>query len=248
MSEPQRLQRYLASAGVSSRRGGEALITEGRISVNGEVVKELGTSVHPQFDVVRVDGVRVSREPKHFYLFHKPVGILTTLDDPFDRPSLREVTRELPVRVFPVGRLDLDVFGLLLLTNDGEYAHTLMHPSFGAKRRYLAQVRGVPSEEALAKLCAGVSLEDGEGKALSAIIYQDEDRIKTLFGSNGNRANPRSVVDLSVGEGRNHFVKRLLQAVAHPVLKLCRVEFGPYELGDLETGELRQLETWGKAS
>lgn len=244
MGERLRLQRYLASSGVSSRRGGETLILEGRISVNGEVVTELGTVVDPDIDIVRVDGRRVSAEKHHFYLYHKPPGILCTLDDPFGRPSLQQVTAHLPVRVFPIGRLDLDVFGLLLLTNDGQYAQKLLHPSFGSVRRYIAEVEGVPKKETLELLCQGVELEDGPGKALSAKVVENSKELQALFGRSTKPSPGKSFVKLSVGEGRNHFVKRILAEVSHPVLRLCRTDFGPYALGSLRTGEFKELKNW----
>jgi 23S rRNA pseudouridine2605 synthase len=203
-------------------------------------VTELGSKIYPDVDIVRVDGVKVSTEEKRLYLFHKPIGVLTTLHDPFKRRCIGEFTQSLPVRVFPVGRLDLDVFGLLLLTNDGEFANRLMHPRYGAERHYLAGVRGIPSAEALEQLCRGVMLEGRSGRALSASLCQNTQLIESIFGETSSDST--SVVELSVAEGRNHFIKRILAAVGHPVTRLCRTKFGPYYLGRLAAGEIIELD------
>jgi 23S rRNA pseudouridine2605 synthase len=252
MSEPQRLQRYLAAAGLASRRKSEEFILAGRIRVNGKVVTELGSKVVPGSDVVSLDGIALSLEKKHLFLFYKPAGILTTLDDPQGRPSLQTYTDSLPVRVFPVGRLDLDVFGLLLLTNDGAFAHTLLHPKFAVERRYLAEVRGVPTTATLARMVSGVSLprrdesegEEKKGRAIAATLPEKSRQLATLFPHQSSATEERCIVEIRVAEGRNHFVKRIFKAVGHPVVRLCRVAYGQYQLGNLCPGEIREVKHW----
>lgn len=236
-AEPRRLQRFLAEAGIASRRAAEQLIQDGRVKVNEKVVLVPGSKVTPGVDQVFVDGKRVGVQAKHLYLYHKPPGVLSTLDDPFSRPCIGDAVRDLPVRVFPVGRLDFDVFGLLLLTNDGEFANNLLHPRYETPRNYLAEVKGLISNRALQRLTRGILLEDGMGRALTASDGSRNPYVKSF----GTLKEDHSVVDLSVGEGRNHFVKRLLAAAGHPVRRLCRYSFGPYELGELKRGEIKEI-------
>jgi pseudouridine synthase len=224
--EEERLQRALARAGLGSRRGCEDLIREGRVSVNGTVAT-LGDRVDAQRDRVEVDGSIVNLDPGVRYLIlNKPAGVVTTLDDPEGRPDLRGFLPEGP-RLFPVGRLDRDTEGLLLLTNDGELGNRLMHPRYGVEKEYLAEVDGEPTERRLARVRRGVELEDGPARALAA----------RAVGSTGGRGAVRVVM----GEGRKREVRRLLAAVGLPVVRLVRVRVGPVRLGRLKSGELREL-------
>jgi 23S rRNA pseudouridine2605 synthase len=226
-AEPERLQKALARAGVGSRRACEDLIREGRVAVNGRVAA-LGDRIDPTADRVEVDGARIPLDPELRYLaLNKPRGVVTTARDPQRRP---DVTRFYPAgpRVFPVGRLDRDTEGLLLLTNDGELAHRLMHPRHGVEREYLAEVEGTPGRRALARLERGVTLEDGSARARSA---------RAVAGS-GNR----SAVRIVMTEGRKREVRRMLAAVGLPVRRLVRVRVGPIRLGRLAPGEVRELE------
>src|SRR5216684_8152129 len=167
----ERLQKILAHAGVASRRKAEVLIESGHVSVNGKVIRELGSKADLAEDLIQVDG-RTIREAqdKVYYVLYKPAGCVTTLSDPEGRPTIKTYLQEIPERVYPVGRLDYDVEGALLVTNDGELAHQLMHPRFGVRRTYLAKVAGVPRPEQIDRLRSGVRLEDGRARALEAAV------------------------------------------------------------------------------
>lgn len=228
-SEPERLQRYLARAGVASRRAVERLITEGRVSVNGVVVTEMGTKVAAGVDVVDVDGRRiVAREgTRVYYALNKPAGYLTTLADPQGRPTIVDLMPAGAPRLFAVGRLDADTTGLLILTDDGDLAHRLMHPAFHVPKTYHATVAKAPGDTVLDQLRSGVQLDDGMTAAAdAALICRD--------GSN-------AVVALTIREGKKRQVRRMFYTLGHPVLALCRVSFGPVELGGLKSGETRAL-------
>jgi len=223
----ERLQRALARAGLGSRRACEELIAAGRVKVNGRVAT-LGDRVDPARDLVVVRGHRVSTDPAlRYFALHKPAGVTTTMRDAHAAVDLR---RYLPLepRVFPVGRLDRDSEGLLLLTNDGELANRLAHPRHGVEKEYLAEVEGAPTERHLARLRRGVELEDGLAKAVAA---------RAAGGSGG-----RGAVRLVMGEGRKREVRRMLDAVGLPVRRLVRVRIGPLRLGRLRAGEVRELD------
>jgi len=223
----ERLQKFLARSGVSSRRHAEGLITAGRVTVNNERVTELGTKVEPT-DLVTVDGALVTApESTSWYLLHKPPGVVTTLSDPEGRPTVAELLGGVGQRVFPVGRLDWDAEGALLVTNDGEIAHRLLHPSFEVPRTYLAKVKGTPTDETLARLRDGVRLEDGDARALRADRFEVAEKNTWLV--------------LQVGEGRPHLVKRLCAAVGHPVVRLFRPAQAGISVAGLQSGDLRPL-------
>ncbi|HLP23131.1 MAG TPA: pseudouridine synthase [Microbacteriaceae bacterium] len=227
--EPQRLQKVLAAAGVASRRVCENLIVEGRVTVNGEVVTELGSRVNVT-DRVTVDGMAVELDPeKRTFILYKPRGIVSTMKDEHGRPDLRTFTDTLDVRVFNVGRLDTDTSGLLVLTNDGELAQVLAHPSFGVEKTYIATVAGSVEPRTLTRLKNGLELEDGP----IAI-----DRGKLLQGS---RQQDRSLVEVTLHSGRNRIVRRMFDAVGHPVIELVRRQFGPLHLGTMKPGQLREI-------
>ena len=234
MGSALRLQSYLARAGVSSRRGSEKLISEGRVQVNGTAVRELGTKVTPGRDQIAVDGRGVVLEDRALYLFHKPRGVVTTLEDPEGRRTVGDYVERLPERVFPVGRLDQDVSGLLLLTNDGEFANHITHPRYETAKRYLARVRGAPTKETLKTLSSGIMLDDGWGKFLTIERAKTEEAVQFI----GSWGKEERVLSIEVTEGRNHFVKRMLAEVGHPVLRLCRIAVGPYTLGGLQRGDI----------
>lgn len=224
----ERLQKFLSRAGVASRRHAETLITDGRVKVNGKVVDELGSRVDPAKDLVLVDGklVSASSERKYF-LFYKPPGVVTTLSDPEGRPSVGDYAQDTGGRVFPVGRLDYDAEGALLLTDDGELANKLMHPSHQVPRVYLAKVKGVPDQQSLQKLVDGVRLEDGMAYAVQARVFREADR--------------NTWVKIVVTEGRQHLVKRLCAAIGHPVVRLYRPAHAGLPVSGLRPGELRAL-------
>ena len=223
----ERLQRYLARAGVASRRAAEALITAGRVTVNNQLATTLGTKVEPN-DLVALDGKLVMPpEGVSWYLLYKPPGVVTTLDDPQGRPTIRGFLQDVTTRVFPIGRLDWDAEGALLLTDDGAAAHRLLHPSFQVPRTYLAKVKGVPTDEGLARLVAGVRLEDGPARALQVERFQATERNTWLR--------------VTVGEGRPHLVKRLCAAIGHPVVRLFRPHQAGISVAGMQPGQLRPL-------
>ena len=223
----ERLQRALARAGIGSRRACEELIKAGRVTVNGEVAT-IGDKGDPTADVVLVDGNIFPLDPSlRTFAFHKPVDVVTTMEDTHGRTDLRGF---LPpdVHVFPVGRLDRDSEGLLLLTNDGELANRLTHPRYGVEKEYLAEVRGEPTQKDAARLRTGVILDDGPARAANA----------TVVGASKGRGQVRVVMT----EGRKREVRRLLDAVGLPCVRLVRVRVGPIHLGRLPAGERRELE------
>lgn len=218
----ERIQKVLARAGVASRRAVEEMVAEGRITVNGQPAR-LGQRVDPDSDSVAVDGALVGlRADLVYYLLNKPPGAVTTASDPQGRPTVVQMVPEEP-RVFPVGRLDADSEGLLLLTNDGELTHRLTHPSFGVDKEYLAHVEGRPSRGALRRLREGVELDDGSARAMAVSLLEP------------------SVVRIVVHEGRNRLVRRMCEAVGHPVLRLVRTRIGPLADRKLPPGEWREL-------
>ncbi|HLM44543.1 MAG TPA: pseudouridine synthase, partial [Myxococcaceae bacterium] len=223
----ERLQKYLARAGVASRRHAEDLITEGRVTVNNQKVTELGSKVEPG-DLVTVDGKLVSPpEESTYYLLYKPVGVVTTLSDPQGRPTVADYIEETGKRLFPVGRLDYDAEGALLVTDDGALAHKLTHPSFQVPRTYLAKVKGVPDAATLEKLRSGVRLEDGMATPLSVDVFEQAERNTWL--------------KLVVAEGRPHLIKRLCAAVGAPVVRLYRPSYAGITVDGLRPGELKPL-------
>lgn len=225
-----RLQKVMAAAGVGSRRACEALIAAGRVSVDGELVTEQGRRVDPQSALVRVDGLRVAMPAGSVHLaLNKPRGMLSAMSDPDGRPVVGDLLSGRKERLFHVGRLDADTEGLLLMTNDGELAHRLTHPSYGVHKVYVAQVQGPVARDLGRQLRAGVELEDG-------LVRVDRFRV---VGSAAGRA----MVELSLHEGRKHVVRRLLAAAGHPVERLVRTEVGPVRLGEQRVGKLRPLTT-----
>ncbi len=224
----ERLQKVIARAGIASRREAERLIREGRVSVNRSTVTELGTKVDPACDVIVVDGKKITSLPAHLYIMlHKPPGYVSTLRDPEKRPIVVDLLGSVGTRVFPVGRLDYDAEGLLLLTNDGPLAHRLHHPRYGIRRTYEVKVKGVPSEEALARIRTGIPLEDGMTLPARARFLR--------------KAIHNSWMRITLCEGRNRQVKRMCTAVGHPAIKIKRVSFGTLTLGTLEPGRHRYL-------
>jgi 23S rRNA pseudouridine2605 synthase len=223
-----RLQKVLAAAGVGSRRACEELIEQGRVEVDGRFVREQGLRVDPEAAIIKVDGVRVSTRTSSVYLaVNKPRGMVSTMSDPQGRPCLADLVSHREQRLFHVGRLDADSEGLILLTNDGELAHRLTHPSFGVQKTYLAEVAGAVPRDLGKQLRAGVELEDG-------IVQVDSFRVV-------GRAGARVMVEVVLHEGRNHVVRRLFAAVDHPVQRLIRTVVGPIRLGDLRPGRTRPL-------
>lgn len=223
-----RLQKVLAAAGVASRRASEELIARGRVEVNGRPVTEMGVRVDPERDTIRVDGSRIPPPRRHVYLvLNKPRGVVSTMDDPEGRPTLTDYLPRRSDRLFHVGRLDTETEGLLLLTNDGEFAHRLAHPSYQVTKTYLAEVEGLVDNKVLNRLEKGLTLEDGPVKP---------DKVKLV-----SRAESRSLLEITLHEGRNRIVRRMMDAVAHPVRQLSRTRIGPVRLRGLAPGQTREL-------
>ena len=263
---PMRLQKFLARAGAASRRGSENLMTAGRVTVNGQVVTELGSKVDPLVDEVAVDGVPVhlAQGPVTIML-HKPAGYVTTMSDPQGRPTVAELvpTDRFP-GLYPIGRLDFDTTGLLLFSTDGELGNGLLHPKHHVEKRYLALVNGKPTSEQLERLERGIQLDDGMTAPAKASLVEGADAKRALAmlevppavperEPNGSvpspqraailrkRSQERTVVRVVLREGRKRQVKRMLSAIKHGVLALHRDSFGPIELGDLPRGQWREL-------
>lgn len=225
-----RLQKVLANAGVASRRVAENLIVEGRVRVNGHVVTELGSRIDPEVDEVDVDGTAIQLDAtKRYVVLNKPRGVVSSMKDERGRRDLREFTRDFQERLYNVGRLDADTSGLLVLTNDGELAHVLAHPSFGVTKVYVAKVEGKVTAQTIARLTKGIDLEDGT-------IAADKARLLSSSAEGGG-----SLIELTLHSGRNRIVRRMMAAVGHPVVELVRRQFGPLHLGTLPVGRVREL-------
>jgi 23S rRNA pseudouridine2605 synthase len=227
-AEPVRLQKVLAQAGVGSRRKSEEMIVAGRIEVDGKIVRELGTRVDPQTAVIRVDGERLNlRADLEYLAFNKPRGVMSTMSDDQGRESIATFVEDRERRLFHVGRLDADSEGLILLTNDGELAHRLTHPSYGVQKTYLVQVAAPVPRNLGRALMRGVELEDGLAKA---------DAYELLDVSGG-----RALIELKIHEGRKHIVRRMMAQAGFPVQQLVRTGHGPITLGHLRSGAVRKL-------
>jgi 23S rRNA pseudouridine2605 synthase len=223
-----RLQKLIAGTGLASRRKAEALIAAGRVMVNGKTVTELGTKVDPGRDHVKVDGKHLSAaQPFVYLMLNKPKNVVSTLDDPGGRTTVKDYLRGVSVRVFPVGRLDFDSEGLMLLTNHGELAQAMLHPRYHVPKTYLIKVKGVLTDDEIRSLEQGVRLEDGMTGAA---------QVRKI-----RKVEANSWLEITIREGRKHQVKRMLEAVGHPVIKLLRIRMGSLTLGDLQPGEFRFL-------
>jgi 23S rRNA pseudouridine2605 synthase len=228
-----RLQKLLAQSGVASRRKCEELMLEGHVVVDGEVVTRLGTKVDPRTAVIRVDGKRLPPVSPNVYLvLNKPRGVVSTMSDPEGRRTLSDVVADRPERLFHVGRLDTDTSGLILLTNDGDFAHRMAHPSYEVDKTYVAEVEGEVHRGTIKQLLAGVTLEDGPVTVSKA---------RVVTGAHGKNAPGKTIVELVIHEGRNRIVRRLMDHVGHPVRRLTRTAIGPVQLGRMKPGELREL-------
>jgi 23S rRNA pseudouridine2605 synthase len=223
-----RLQKVLAQAGIGSRRACEDLIAAGRVQVDGQTIRELGVRVDAKRQAVHVDGVRIQVDTSMVYLvLNKPPGVVSTMDDPEGRPCIGDLLIGREERLFHVGRLDAATEGLLLLTNDGDLANRLSHPSHEVPKTYLAEVAGPLAKDVGKRLRAGIELEDGPAKV---------DSFRVIDARPG-----KALVEIVLHEGRNHIVRRLLAAVGHPVEQLVRIQVGPIKLGDLRSGRTRSL-------
>jgi len=227
----ERLQKYLSRVGIASRRKGEELILQGQIRVNNQLVTRLGTKIDPQKDVVEVKGKKVKfiRQQKYTYiLLNKPKGYLTSLYDPYQRPTILDLLPGVKERVYPVGRLDYNSEGLLLLTNDGEITYTLTHPSHKVEKTYIVKVKGIPSDEKLKLLSQGVVLKNNY-QILPCKIY----RLQTT--------KENTVLKIKIREGKKRQIRKMGEYLGHPVIELRRIQMGPLQLKGLKPGEYRYL-------
>lgn len=226
-----RLQRFMAQAGVASRRKAEQLILDGQVRVNGRVVTELGTQVDPHTDEVRVGARTLAAEAKAYVLLNKPRGYVTTLSDPEKRPTVMELLSGVDARVYPVGRLDFNTEGVLLFTNDGDLANRLMHPSGGVKKTYRVKLRGSASEDEIGQLRRGVTLDDGARTQPAEVAL-------VAVSTGGNN----TWLEITIAEGRNRQIHRMAEAVGLKVAKLERIRYAGLEVGELRPGRWRTLE------
>ncbi len=224
----ERLQKIIARSGIASRRAAERMIQEGRVSVNQRSVTALGTKADERKDEIRIDGKLIAVNPLHIYLMlHKPRGFVTTLKDPQGRPIVTDLIKGIQERVFPVGRLDYDSEGLLLLTNDGEFAYKVQHPKFEISKTYMVKIKGTLSGEEMKTLKEGVQLQDGLVKPLRIGMEKK------------NKKN--SWIEMTISEGRNRVVRRFFESIERPVIRLVRIAISAVELGTLRPGEFRYL-------
>ncbi|MCM3713676.1 rRNA pseudouridine synthase [Alkalihalobacillus oceani] len=224
----ERLQKIIAQAGIASRRKAEQLIMEGKVKVNGEVVRELGVKASANKDQIEVEGIPIDREEPVYFLLYKPSGVISSVKDEKGRKVVTDFL-EVEQRVFPVGRLDYDTSGLLLLTNDGEFANYLMHPKFKIDKVYVAKVKGIPSREALKRLQQGIRLDDGKTAPAKVKMMSIDKKKQT------------AIVRITIHEGRNRLVRRMFEAIGHPVMKLKREEYGFLNLRGMNPGDVRPL-------
>ncbi len=227
----ERLQKFLAHAGVASRRKCEELILQGKVKVNGQVVRELGTKIDPEKDIVHVNNRKISAKKNYVYIMvNKPRGYVSTVKDERGRKTVIDLVKEkmdLKERIYPVGRLDYDSEGLLLLTNDGALTYALTHPKHQVSKTYKVRVKGMPSVDKLEQLAQGVELADG--KTAPAKVYLT------------HVLNKNALLEITIREGRNRQIRRMCEHIGHPVLRLVRIRFGPLELRKLASGDVREL-------
>ena len=224
-----RLNKIIADAGIASRRAADQLILEGRVSVDGQVVLELGNKFDPEISEIKVDGESLNINKSKTYLaFHKPLGVISTMSDPEGRSNLGDYFKDRKDRLYHVGRLDKDSEGLILLTNDGELAHRATHPSYGLEKRYLVEIEGEFNKQLSDQLLQGVRLEDGLARAVKVVHARAVSK-------------NHHWVEITIHEGRYHIIRRLIESLGLKVLRLIRLEFGPIALGEMKPGRHRVL-------
>ena len=224
-----RLNKIIADAGIASRRAADQLILEGRVSVDGEIIIELGGKYDPEINDVKVDGESlIINKSKTYLAFHKPAGIISTMSDPEGRANLGDYFKDRKDRLYHVGRLDKDSEGIILLTNDGDLAHRATHPSFGLEKRYLVEVEGEFNKQMSDQLLQGVRLEDGLARAMKVVHARAVSK-------------NHHWVEITIHEGRFHIIRRLIESLGLKVLRLIRLDFGPINLGDMKPGRHRVL-------
>jgi 23S rRNA pseudouridine2605 synthase len=224
----ERLQKIIAKSGITSRRKAEQLITEGKVKVNGRTVITLGTKVTPN-DKVEVNGVPLEKEPAAYYMLYKPRGVISSVSDDKDRKVVTDFLPGITERIFPIGRLDYDTSGILLLTNDGDFANLLMHPKYEVEKVYTVKTKGIPEKVDLTKLLHGVKTAEDTLKAIRYDVRLRDKKSGTMM------------LDLTLKEGKNRHIRRMMEALGYPVLKLKREKYGLLTLGDLRPGEYRRL-------
>ena len=224
----ERLQKVIAHAGITSRRKAEQLILDGRVTVNGKVVKELGVKVTSN-DKIEVEGIPLEREKPVYFAMYKPRGVISSVSDDKGRKVVTDFLPEIEERIYPIGRLDYDTSGILLLTNDGDFANALMHPKYEVDKQYITKVKGILTKEAIRSLERGVMLEDGKTSPAKVKMISIDKKKNT------------SIYEIVIHEGRNRQVRRMFEAVGHPVLKLRREKYGFLTLQGLQPGEAREL-------
>ena len=224
----ERLQKVIAQAGIASRRKAEELITSGKVKVNGNVVLELGTKVKPT-DQIEVNGIPLEKEEPVYFLFYKPRGVISSVKDEKGRKVVTDFFPELKERIFPVGRLDYDTSGILLMTNDGEFTNQMTHPRYHIPKTYIAKVKGIPGKQEIAQLQKGVKLTDG-------VTAPAKVKMLSLDKRKGS-----SILEITIHEGKNRQVRRMFEAIGHPVLKLKRERFAFLTLDGLSPGDSREL-------
>ncbi|MGG0740174.1 pseudouridine synthase [Niallia taxi] len=224
----ERLQKVIAHAGIASRRKAEELIQDGRVTVNGKVVKELGVKVGSN-DKIEVNGVPIEREEPVYFILYKPRGVISSVNDDKGRKVVTDYFSEIPARIYPIGRLDYDTSGIILMTNDGEFANTMMHPKGEVEKVYVAKIKGIPMREKIKLLEKGVMLEDGKTAPAKAKVLSVDKKKGT------------AIVELKIHEGRNRQVRRMFEAIGTPVLKLKRERYSFLNLNGLTPGDAREL-------
>jgi pseudouridine synthase len=223
-----RLQKFIAKAGICSRRKAEQMIADGRVSVNNNFITDMGYKVDIYKDIVKVDDKLITLDNYKIYIaLNKPSGVITSVKDEKNRKTVLDFTKDIKHRIYPVGRLDYDTSGLILLTNDGDIAHKLMHPSKKVYKKYLATVKGLPNELELDKLRNGIIIDNKKTAKARAYVV--------------DKINKDAVLSIEIYEGRNHQVKKMCEMIGHPVKRLKRISIGEIELGDLKVGEWREL-------
>ncbi|MUK87232.1 pseudouridine synthase [Ornithinibacillus sp. L9] len=224
----ERLQKVIAQSGVTSRRKAEQLIVDGKVKVNDKVVTELGTKVSPN-DKIEVEGVQLEKELPVYYMLYKPRGVISSVSDDKGRKVVTDFFPEVPERIFPIGRLDYDTSGILLLTNDGEFANLLMHPKHGVEKVYVAKIKGIPSKEELKKLLKGVKDKNDVLKVIRYKVLSTDKKKNSM------------ILELTLREGKNRHVRRMMEQLGYPVLKLKRERYGLLTLDGMTAGDIRPL-------
>lgn len=224
----ERLQKVIAQSGLTSRRKAEQYIVDGRVKVNGQVVRTLGTKVSPK-DEVQVDNVPIDKEELVYYVLNKPRGYISSVQDEVGRETVLDLMEDVNERIFPIGRLDYQTSGILLLTNDGDFAHLLMHPKHEIEKEYVVKVEGIARSEKLNKMLAGVRDEEDLLKAVAYKVMSVDKRTKTM------------IIRITLHEGKNRHIRRMMEKLGHPVMKIKREKYGSLSLGNLQGGTYRPL-------